>query len=470
MRVLLIYPPWTEIYGRYQYALRAGGFMPSLGLCSLAAYLKNKGHEVEIIDAEAEGKGDKEVAKIVNEYKPGLIGLSATSPVFPSAVRLARLLKEKFSIPLVIGGVHVTVVPEEAMDAGDMFDYGVIGEGEETLLELIESLESGSAQNHIKGLIFREGKRLIRTEARPYIQNLDSLPIPDRGLLDLDRYTFSIPGKGVGRITLMMTNRGCPFNCIFCSANTMWGKKTRYRSVPKVLEEIEHIVGDLGIGYINVSDDTLTLNRERTRSICEGILAKKIRFKWEGMTRANAVDEDLLRLMKEAGLVRLSFGIESGDPLILEKIKKGVKLEEIKEAYRLASKLGIETRGSVMLGHPFETRKTAMKTLNFIRQLNDCMQVYINITTPFPGTELHRMATNGEGGIRLLTNDFSQYRRYGSAVMEVNDLTRSDLVKLQRKGFWMFYMTPRRIVYNLKRAGLRAGLLNALAFVRSLWR
>ena len=153
----------------------------------------------------------------------------------------------------------------------------------------------------------------------------------------------------------------------------------------------------------------------------------------------------------------------------MKKIKKGIRLKEIKEAYRIARKVGLETRGSVMLGHPFETKKTALETLRFITDLRDCQQAYINIATPYPGTELYDMALKGEGGIRLLTQDFKEYRRYGDAVIEVNDLHKQDLIKLQRKGFLMFYLKPKRIIYNLKRAGIVAGIINAMAFLKSVF-
>jgi len=432
--------------------------------------MKVHGYKAKIIDMDTEGKNIDDIIQEISQYSPDVIGISATSPVVPMAKLTASKIKERFNIPVVIGGVHVTVAPEQAMREGKSFDYGIIGEGEITLLELVEALARGDSVNRIKGLIYRDGENVLRTEPRPYIQDLDSLPIPDRTLLNLDRYTFSIPKKGTGRITLMMTNRGCPFQCVFCSARTIWGTRVRWRSVGKVLEEIEHIVNGLHIKYITFADDTLTLKRDRMIEICNGILERNIQFNWEGMTRANTVDEELLKLMKKAGLVRLSFGIESGDPEILRKIKKGVTVEEVKRAYKSAYKLGIETRGSVMIGHPYETKRTVMKTLWFIRNLKECMQAYINITTPFPGTELYEMVLRGEGGTRLLTKDLAQYRRYGNPVMEVNDLTKKDLIKLQRLGFIMFFLTFRRIIYNLRRAGILAGMKNAGGFIKSIWR
>lgn len=441
--------------------------MPSLGLCSLAAYVKNKGHEAKIVDIEPEGKTLADIIQTIKIYSPGIIAISSTSPVFPMARLLAQTIKENFSIPIVIGGAHPTVVPEQVM-IGRVFDFAIIGEGEETLLELVNNLGDKESHKDIAGLAFRANGNVIINGPRPPLSDLDTLPIPDRRLLDLDNYTFSIPKKGIDRWTLMMTNRGCPFSCIFCAARTIWGAKIRYRSIPRVLDEIKEIVNDLNIKHINISDDTLTLTQERTKELCQAILGEKLEFTWEGMTRANTVDEKLLQLMKKAGLVRLSFGIESGDPEILEKMKKGVSLGDIITAYELTNKLGIETRGSVMIGNAFETKESLKRTLKFIRRLKGCMQMYINIATPYPGTELYHMAKRGEGGITLLTEDLTEFRRYGNAVMQVNDLNRKDLIRWQKIGFWMFYLTPRRIIYNLKRAGLRAAIRNVIGFIRSV--
>lgn len=265
-----------------------------------------------------------------------------------------------------------------------------------------------------------------------------------------------------------MTSRGCPFKCIFCSQGKTFGTKVRFRSAKSVIDEIEDIVNNYGIKHFAFIDDTLTLNNERVKQICNGILERSLDVTWEGWTRANTLNESLLRLMKKAGFVRISFGIESGNENILKIIKKGVNLKELENAYKLAKKVGLETRGSVMIGHPFETKETVKDTFRYIKKLKYCDQIFLNISTPYPGTELYEMAKSGKGGLKLLTEDFSKYIRYGSSVIEVNDLTKEDLIKSQRKGLLMFYLTPRRIFYNLKRAGLKAALNNSFAFIRSI--
>ena len=186
----------------------------------------------------------------------------------------------------------------------------------------------------------------------------------------------------------------------------MYGRKVRNHTIERVIEEIRVIVEENNIHHLIIMDDTLTVNKKRMMKLCEAIKKSGLKFTWEGWTHAATVDEEVLQTMKEAGLIRLSFGIESGDPEILKSIKKGATLKHIKNAYRIARKVGLETRGSAIIGHPHETRATAWRTLKFIRSLKDCQQMFLNVATPYPGTELYDSAVNGVGGMRLLKTDY----------------------------------------------------------------
>lgn len=471
MKILLIQPPWGETYGSFKQAAKIGNAFPPLGLCYLSAVLKKEGNQTKIIDAEMENLSIFETAIKAKRFKPDLIGLTATSPIFHLACKLAEEIKKILpQVPLVIGGPHMTVLKEKVFTDAKIFDFGVYGEGEITIVELVRSIKQKHfSVKSVKGLIYRDKKgKVIVNPPRPLMEDLDNLPFPDRKALDLNRYFWSVPHKGIVKFTTLMTTRGCPFNCIFCSTHTVFGKKIRERSVDNVLDEIEYLVKKLKIRHFTFIDDTLTVNRQRIMSICQGIIKRKLNVTWEGWTRAHTVDKELLELMHQAGFIRVSFGIESGDPEILKIIKKGVTLTQIENAYKIAKEVGLETRGSVMLGHPFETKETALRTLEFIKNLKNCDQMYINITTPYPGTELYDMTSKHIGGINLLTNDFSKYKRYGDAVIEVNDLSRDDLINLQRKGFRMFYFSPRRIIYNLRRAGIKAAVVNSVAFMKGV--
>ena len=472
MRILLIAPPWLDIYGDYKEASKLGCISSPLGLAYLGAAIKEKGGRVKVVDMETEGVNLHSLLPIIDDFKPDLIGITATTPVYTNTKDLAGEIKKTHpGIPLVLGGVHSTVVGREALEECEHFDFQVVGEGEETIQEIMEAFEEGRSLEGIKGVIYRDHGEIVENERRPLEMEADKLPVPDRDLLPTDKYVHSLPGKGFIRYATLFTSRGCPFHCIFCSQHTMHGRKMRWHSLERVMAELDQIVNKLGVEHIIIMDETLTLDRERTFELCRRIKEAGLKFTWEGWTRAGTIDEELLAEMKSAGLIRLSFGIESGDPEILKIIKKGITLEGVREAYRITDKLGIESRGSAILGHPFETKETAWRTIRFCRSIKECQQLYLNVATPYPGTELFDYAVNSRGGMRLLTRDYSQYKRYGDPVIEVNDLSSNDLKRMQSLGLLYFYLTPRRIVYNVfKRAGLKAGLINSWAFALSTMR
>lgn len=470
MKLLLVAPPWLHIYADYREAAKLGCVSPPLGLMYLGASVERAGHQCRIVDMESMQVGPDRLLEIIAEYQPDLIGITATTPVYANACDLAVFLKEKRpELPLVLGGVHATIVGRQAMEECQAFDYEVVGEGENTLVELMEALADGAGPAGIRGVIHREKGLIVENPPRPLESDLDSLPSPARHLLDPDLFKHHLPGRGEIRYASLFTSRGCPFKCIFCSQHTMYGRRMRWHGLDRVMDELEYIVKEQGIDHVIIMDETLTLNHRRTMEFCQAIHDRGLKFTWEGWTRANTVDEELLRTMKAAGLVRLSFGIESGDPEILKVIKKEVTLDDLRQAYRIAGKVGIEMRGSAMLGHPHETKATAWRTIRFCRSIRELKQLFLNIACPYPGTELYEYAANGRGGMRLLTNDYSRYKRYGDPVIEVNDLSAKDLMRLQTVGLLYFYLTPSRIWYNMvKRAGIKSGMVNAMAFCRGV--
>ena len=470
MKILLIQPPWGDVYGSYKEVARIGNAYPPLGLCYLSAALKKKRWQTKIIDAEIEGKDIVAIVEEAQNYRPDVIGITATTPTYNSAKKVAKALKARTDVPIVLGGAHVTVMPDAISGAnGAAFDYAVVGEGEVTLCELVACLERGQDTRNVRGVAFLESDGKLNVAGnRELIENLDELPFPDRESLHLDKYQWAAPGRGLTKFTTIMMSRGCPFKCIFCSAHAIFGRQLRRRKIDCILDEIAFIKNNFNINHLAFIDDVLTVDHKLILGLCEGLLERELNITWEGWTRANTFTEEVAQCMRKAGFVRVSFGIESGTPEILEVLKKGVTLEDISKAFEIAKKTGIETRGSVIIGNPFETREAVLKTFSFIKGLDNCDQMHINIATPYPGTELYDMAKKGEGGLRLLTDDVTNYKRYGDSVIEVNDLSKEDLIELQRKGFMEFYFTPKRILYNLRRAGVIAGMKNALAFLRSV--
>lgn len=467
MDILLINPPTIEAYGKYKAAAKVGAQpqMP-LGLCYLGTVLDKANHKVKIIDCDIE---EFDIPKLMEEIKirnPDVVGVTASTPIFESAKKIIKQVKElNKNITTILGGFHITALPVQSMEDSQA-DIGIFGEGETTIVELVDYLEKKKDLKEVKGILYRKEGQIIKNPSRELIKDLDSIPFPARRLLNYKKYVWSVPKKGLEPVTSITTQRGCPFNCIFCGVKTIF-PGVRYRSIENILEEIEYIVNELGINHIMIQDDTLTLSKDKMIKFCNEVKKRNLKFTWEGYTRANLITKELLELMKESGLIRLSFGVESGNQKVLDACKKEVKLEDYQNAYEWCHELNIETRCSLMLGLPFETKETIKETIKFANSLK-CYQAYINITTPYPGTDLLDLAKQGYGGIRLLTEDWKDYRRYGNAVMEVNDLNKDDLIKLQKKAYKKFYLRPKIVMYNLKRAGVKAAFVNAWAFFRSV--
>ncbi|MFH0861084.1 MAG: radical SAM protein [Candidatus Altiarchaeota archaeon] len=467
MRIVLINPPFTGIYGRYKSAARLAAVYPPLGLTYLASTVRD--HDVRILDMETERMEIPDVLEKIKKFKPDVVGVTSTTPVYQNVVEILKRIKQyDGSIITLCGGSHITSLPDETLNLCEDIDIGVIGEGEITFREIIDCVESGEDYSNVEGTSIRSGNIVRLNKNRKLIENLDGIRFPSRDLLDYKKYLWSVPHKGFVPITTIMTSRGCPFKCIFCSQRVIFGETVRYRSVDNVIKELKLAVEEQNIKHFIFLDDTLGLNKKLTYELCDRIIKEGLDITWEGTTRADVATKELLKKMSDAGLNRISFGVESGNQHILDAAKKGTRLEQIRMAYENATTVGLETRMSIVLGLPFETKETIERTIKFMKSLK-CQQAYVNVGTPFPKTEYCYMAKNGYGGLRLLTDDWSEYRRWGNAVIDVNDLSKEDLIKFQKKAMIEFYLQPRRILYNLKRAGIKAAIKNSIKFVESFF-
>lgn len=471
MRILLINPAYFSVYKGYEKAARVGVSYPPTGLLYLAGKLIADGHDVQLVDVDAEEVKPEGMRQRVRDFEPQLIGITATTPTFCKALDTAKNIKAVADIPIVLGGIHFTTIGEPILKDHHEFDFGVIGEGEITLSELAKCIKTGGDVSQVKGILFRgDDNKVVRNAPRPLLVNLDELPFPARHLINKEKYLWVPPGKGVTSLAGLLTKRGCPYFCSFCAQDQIFSRKVRYRSVQNVLDELDEIINVHGISHIYFFDDTLVIKRKRMMELCAGIKERGLEFTWEGMARANLVDPELLQTQRSVGLVRMSLGIESGNQGILDAIDKGTTLQQIYDGYKMTKNAGIETRGSAIIGHPNETKKTAWETIKFLRKLKYLDQVYLNIMVPYPGTRVWEQAKRGQAGYRLLSDNYEDYVRYESPVLEVNDLNAKYLARLQKFGLLYFYLTPRRIWYNIiVRAGIKEGLRMAWLFSRGVF-
>ncbi len=465
MKVLFLYPLWTGEYKGISgyFARKSGGTYIPYNLALLAAITEQVGHEAKIIDGELEKISLDEIVKRTKLYNPDIIVLTGMTPFYNIAVECAALLKKNnIKSDICVGGPHLTIMAEKAFN--EEFDFAFVGDGEESWIKFLEAKENKTSFDNVPGLLYREKGEVKKVKRAHSSKDLDSYPMAAYHLVDMRKYKIGTL-KGKLPFTSIMTFRGCPWKCIFCASDQLETTRILKRSIKSVVDEIQHIVETYNVKHFMVLDDVLTLVRKRSMEFCNEIINRNLNITFEGSTRANLLDEELIILMKKAGLIRLSFGLETVDEDMRKTMNKKVPLESYTAANALLNKHNIEALNSVMIGLPGETENNVWKTLNFLSKSKDVKQANFAIATPYPGTKFHDMATKGEGGMKLLSNNFTEYKRYGQAVTKVNNLGPQDLVRLQNEGFVSIYSKYWRWWPVIKKHGI-IGL--ALTFYRML--
>ncbi len=445
MNILLIRPqnsPNMKLFNK------AHGATIPLGLAYIAAFLRqNNINDISILDNHVEGLGSTEIKDYIQSNNPNIVGIYTTTPTILIALEIAKIVKsvERDTI-VVMGGPHVTALPEESLKDENV-DIIVIGEGEVTMLKLIEALEGKKSFSQVKGISYRENGRIKFTRNRPLIRNLDSIPFPSRDLLEMNKYFLASSRKKVtGNSDIVISGRGCPYDCIFCS-NAVFGRKTRYRSASNIVEEIELLIDRYSVREIVFQDDAFTTNKRLAWDICELIIEKKINISWNCQSRADNISEDLAKLFKAAGCKQIAFGIETGSQKIMDLISKGITLEQAERAIKLCKKYGIGTQCAFIIGLPGDTRESAIETINFAKKLNPDLVVF-NILVPVAGAKIFEMAQEKN---LINREDYTKYVSLSNQKPPVlmSELTADELVELQKKAFKEFYFRPLYISRRL---------------------
>lgn len=388
------------------------GISPVLGLGYLASFLEKNKIPVEILDVAAEGVGqikkvgsklrfglsEKEIKEKIINSSPDIVGITCIStPHAPDAHELARIVKETNpKIYVIMGGAHPSSNPQLVLKDKNI-DMVVKGEGEITLLEIVKRLEKGKDFNSTNGTFVRKGKKIIENRPRDFIKDINILPFPARNLLPMDIYLKENQEHDQygmrNRATTMVTSRGCPGNCIYCSVRVIWGRLWRGRSPKNVVDEIELLVKNYGINEIHFLDDSISVDAKRLEKICDEIIKRKIDVKW---TTPNGIaiwllNKDLIRKMKKAGCYRLTFGLESGNYEILRNfIGKNYDYDYAREIISFASKIGLWTIGTFIIGFPHEKREEIEDTINFAISTDLDFAVFY-IANPRKGTPLYEI-------------------------------------------------------------------------------
>jgi len=378
--------------------------LPPLSLTYLASVLIREGIEVKILDFLVTQYHPRKLRRALEEYQPQLVGATCVTLNYPIARRMLKVCKAfDPHVFTVIGGPHVTFALEETLLRSPWIDAIVIGEGERTLVELVRAVEGGKNIYHVPGIAFADGGMVVKTAPQVRIKDLDQLPLPARELLPMARY------RALGTPCTVITSRGCPYSCIFCSGHRMFGPKVRFRSPGLVVDEIEKLQRDFGLAKINIVDDTFTLNHHHAQAVCEEMLKRDLKIKWSVFARVDRISEDIAQLMKRAGCEWVLFGIESADEEILKTVKKGFTLDEVRRGVKIAAEAGINVFNSFILGLPGESWDTAIKSLTFGDELYHKYgaKYGFHMLAPLPGTELHERAK--DYGIRILSRNWARY-------------------------------------------------------------
>jgi len=440
MKILFLYPLWTGEYKGIAgyFAKKSGGTYIPYNLAILAAIAENEGHEAKIIDAELEKISIEDSIPLIKDFNPDIIAMTGMTPFFNVIEEAALKLKENnIQAKICVGGPHVSIMEEKVLT--DQFDYAFMGEGEEPWKKFLNVLEADGPLSEVPGLVYRDEDQVIKKTAKTNTsKNLDIYPRPAYHLLKMGDYKLGTL-KGRLPFSSIQLVRGCPWKCIFCASDQLETTRILKRSVSTIVDEIEGLVNTYGIKHFMIIDDVLTLVRKTTVEFCNQLIERKINISFEGSTRANLLDDELVGLMKKAGLIRLSFGLETVDEDMRKTMNKKVPLDSYREANALLNKYNIEALNSVMIGLPGESEENVWKTLNFLKGAREVKQANFAIAVPYPGTVFHEMATSGENDIELLTEDFTEYKRYGHAVTNVGKLTSQDLLRLQNEGFVSIY-------------------------------
>ncbi len=450
MKVLLVNPPRENLIESILPAVieESRGLSPPLGLLYVAAHArKYTRHQIEILDSEAEGLTYPELKERIKGIDPEVVGITAMTFTLIDALKVARLVKEiKQGVKVALGGPHPHIYPEETVSFPEV-DFVIQGEGERAFTDLLGALEDGRRLRQIKGVVWKDNGKVVRGGAAEPVADLDGLPFPARDLTDIHRYCSVL--ARVSHCTTMITSRGCPFRCRFC-ARPHLGKGFRCRSAGNVVEEFEECL-TMGIREFLIYDDTFTGDRERVIDICEQILGKGLKLRWDIRAHVNTVDEELLGRLKQAGCERIHYGVESGNPDILLNLRKGTTIERVKQAFRLTREAGIETLAYFMIGSPGEDLATAGQSIALARELKPDY-VHFSILMPFPATELYRDGVE-IGLIRQdCWQDFARSPRkdFLPPVWEEN-LNRQELTRLLKKAYRDFYRSPAYILRRLTR-------------------
>ena len=411
MKVLLVYPH-----------LNNPNPFPPMGIVHLGTFLKKQGIDVKLMDLTF-SESYAEFLNALRFYSPDIVGISVLTVTYNHSIEIAKMVKESNQkCQVIFGGPHVTALPELVMQNKEV-DIAVAGEGENTLLEIVKVLSDKQDISRIQGIYYRSSGNIKFTGRRPFIEDLDTIGIPDRSILPTFRtyLKFPIIYPYLMPWTILITSRGCPFQCAFCQPllNNIFGNKVRFRSPLSVVDEAEELMDNYGLKSFYFTDDTFLARKEWAKEVCFRFKERKINKKvvWGCQTNVNTFSEDKAYLLKEAGCIFVGFGVESGNEYILNEIlNKGQTVKRIKEAFLVCKKVGLVAEANLIIGNPTETEEMVKDTIRLVREIRpDVLDTHF--LTPTPGSTLYQRYSSD--GI-LMYKNWEAPNRYTAGLIKTS--------------------------------------------------
>ncbi|MFH1351955.1 MAG: radical SAM protein, partial [bacterium] len=433
-KVVFVRPPNLQKSGEWK---KQGVIRCPLNLGMLASYIRESGnYDCSIVDFEVlPAETPFQMAEIILKQSPKYVCFTTLTPRFPVVVKISQeIMKLDSSVVTIVGGSHVTGTPMTSMYEG--IKYGIVGEGETALLELIDTLEKKRDTGAIKNLLYRKDGKIKVNPVRPFIKDLDSLPFPAWDLMKIDEYedpTYF----GKGPHLALFTSRGCPYDCIFCASEVTWKKKLRFRSAESVVDEIRYIADTLKVKNIAFFDDSFAADRKRAIDICNRLTAENLNVHYSVQFRADYVSEELVNALKKSGCCFAGIGVESGNVDILKKIGKKETKDQFRRAIRIMKEANLTCFASYIFGHPGDTHETIKETMEFAFEL-DADQSKFMVLASYPGTQVYQLACR-----KGLVDPYSFQQMeasnfYDSVAVNLSNVSDDDLLRYQDEAYARF--------------------------------
>lgn len=453
--ILFINPP-LSLTERYGAMASAGAENPPHAFLYLGVVTRQHGYNTKILDASAHNMTANDILDYIDNIKPDYIGMTAFTISIDKVASLTKIIKNKNpDIKIIIGGPHISAIPEETFTLYKDFDYALIGEAETSLIDLLKVFKEGGSLDDVPGLCYRSDGEIIVTAKKVNNYDLKNIGILAWDLLDGYPNIYSAAASYFSKTpyTDIITSRGCPFLCTFCD-RAVFGNKVRSIGIDNIIQNIEFLVKKYGIKSLYFQDDTLLSLTETLDELCEYLIKRKYDLIWSCNSRINQITETKLEMLKKAGCWKLSIGIESGSEKILKIMNKKINMDQVTEKLKLARKCGIKTNGYFILGSFGETKETLRETIEFCKKV-ELDTIRVSYFTPFPGSELSKQCLNS-GTIKSHWSKFSFY----NVVYVPKDLSEDDLVRTYKKIMKNFYLRPKTIYSYLSTIKRPENLVN----------